>query len=168
MYVVEFHVRPARRTSCAFAACVAASDLLTVVCLYCVAVGCAVSVFVEYVMVCILHAVIFLCSGLNADIAFMFAIPCCSDLLCAVLFCFVCCLMSCAAYLLSILSCVGLIHYGHVVLVCSAMSSYGMLRASPIWSFLFSVLVCVVHVVLPYVRTTVTVTASIGNIASVV
>ena len=30
-----------------------------------------------------------------------------------------------------------------VVLVRSAMSSYGMLRASPIWSFLFSVLVCV-------------------------
>ena len=178
MYVVEFHCTPlmsgrtARRTSCAFAACVAASDLLTVVCLYCVAVGCAVSLFVEYVMVCILHAVIFphyvLCSGLNADIAVMFAIPCCSDLLCSVLFCFVCCLISCAAYLLSILSCLGLIHYGRVVLVCSAVSSYGMLRASPIWSFLFSVLVCVVHVVLPYVRTTVTVTASIGNIASVV
>ena len=73
--------RTARRASCAFAACVAASDLLTVVCLYCVAVGCAVSMFVEYVMVCILHAVIFphyvLCSGLNADIAVMFAIPCC-------------------------------------------------------------------------------------------
>ena len=147
--------RTARRASCAFAACVAASDLLTVGCLYCVAVGCAVSMFVEYVMVCILHADIFphyvLCSGLSADIAVMFAIPCCSDLLCSVLFCFVCCLMSCAAYLLSVLSCVGLIHYGRVVLVCSAMSSYGMLRARPIWYFLFSVLVCVVQVVLPYV-----------------
>ena len=81
----------------------------------------------------------------------MFAILCCSALLCSVLFCCVCCLMSRAAYLLSILSCLGLIHYGRVVLAFSAMSSSGMLRASPIWSFLFSVLVCVVHVVLPYV-----------------
>ena len=48
MYVVEFHCTPlmsgrtARRTSCAFAACVAARALLNVACLYCVAVCCAV------------------------------------------------------------------------------------------------------------------------------
>ena len=87
--------RTARRTSCAFAACVAASDLLIVVCLYCVAVDCAVSVFVEYVMVCILHAVQFpphfvLCSNLNSDITVVFAIPCCPALFCSVLFRFVC------------------------------------------------------------------------------
>ena len=81
----------------------------------------------------------------------MFAIPCCPALFCSVLFCFVCSVMSRSAYLLSILSCLGLVRYGRVVLVCSAMSPSGMLRASPIWSFLFSVLVCVVHVVLPYV-----------------
>ena len=160
-YVVNFlctHLisgRTARSTSCAFAACVAARALLNVAGLYCVAVCCAVLVFVDYVMVCILHAVTFphyvLCAGLNADITVMFSIPCCPALLCSVLFCFAFCLMSCAAYLLSILSCLGLIHYGLVVLVCSAMSSYGMLRASPILSCLFSVLVCVVHVGLPYV-----------------
>ena len=72
-----------------------------------------------------------------------------SVLFCVVLFCVLC--MSCSAYLLSILSCLGLIRYGLVVLVCSAMSSSGMLRASPIWYVLFSVLVCVVHAVLPYV-----------------
>ena len=92
-----------------------------------------------------------LCSGLNSDITVAFAIPCCLALVCSVLFCAVCCVMSCSAYLLSILSCLGLIRYGRVVPVCFAMSSYRMLRASPIWSFLFSVLVCVVHVVLPYV-----------------
>ena len=81
----------------------------------------------------------------------MFAIPFCPALFCSVLLSFVCRVMSFSAYLLSILSCLGLIRYGRVVLVCSAMSSYSLLRASPIWSFLFSVLVCVVHVVLPYV-----------------
>ena len=90
-----------------------------------------------------------LCSGLNSDITVMFAIPCCPALFCSVLFCFVCCVMSCSASLLSILSCLGLIRHGRVVLSVP-LSSYGMLRANPIWSVLFSVLVLVVHVVLPY------------------
>ena len=149
--------RAAQRTSCAFAACVVACDLLTVVSLFCVAVGCAVLVFVDSVMLCILHAVLFphcvLCYGFTPDITVMFAIPCCRALFCSLLFCFVCCVISFSAYLLSILSCLGLVRYWRVVLVCSAMSSYVLLRASPIWSFLFFVLVCVcvVHVVLQYV-----------------
>ena len=163
--------RAARRTSCAFAACVVACGLLTVVCLFCVAVGWAVLVFVDYVMVCILHAVLsppfwsvfcsdfgyhrYVCNSLLSGSVLFSVVLCC--VLCNVLFC-----------LPSILSCLGWIRHGRVVLVCSAMSSYGMLRASPIWSFLFSVLVCVVHVVLPYVRTNVIVTASNKNIASVV
>ena len=148
--------RAARRASRAFATCFAACVLLTVVCLFCVAVGCAVLVFVDPVMVCILHAVLFpphsvLCSVLSSVITVMFAIECCPALFCSVLLCVVCSVMSCSAYLLSILACLGLICYGCFVLVCSAMSCYGVLRASPFCSFLFSVLVCVVHDVGPCV-----------------
>ena len=92
-----------------------------------------------------------LCSGLNLDIAVMFAIPCSPALFCSVLFCVVCYVMSSSASLQSILSCFGLMRFGRVVLVYSAMSFYSMLRASPTLSLLFSVPVCVVHVVLPYV-----------------
>ena len=145
--------RVSRRTSCAFAACVVAWDLFTVVCLFCVAVGFVGFVFVDSVMVCTLHSVRFppnsvLCSGQNPDITVMSASPCCPALFCSVLFCFVCCVMSCSAYVLSILSFFGLICFGRVVLVYSALSFYSMMRASPTLSFLFSVLVCVVHVVL--------------------
>ena len=51
--------RTAEKTSCAFAACEIARDLLNVVRLFCVAVGCAVLLFADSLMVCILHAVVF-------------------------------------------------------------------------------------------------------------
>ena len=147
--------RAARRTSCAFAACVVACNLCTVVGLcfaaFCVRAWCLWILDGMHIACCSILPHSVLCSGLNSDITVAFAISCCLALVCSVLFCAVCCVISCSAYLLSILSCLGLIRYGRVVPVCFAMSSYRMLRASPIWSFLFSVLVCVVHVVLPYV-----------------
>ena len=111
--------------------------LLHVVCLllsvcFCVAVGCAVFVFVDSVMVCIWHAVIFpppLCYVFWSEFGYHRYV--CNSMLsgsvlfCVVLFCVLCNVLFCKC----------------VVLARSAMSSYGMLRASPIWSFLFSVLV---------------------------
>ena len=76
--------RAAHRTSRAFAACVVACDLLTVVsvvCLFCVAVGFAGLVFVDSLMVCILHAVLFpppilFCSGLSGSVLFYVVLLC--------------------------------------------------------------------------------------------
>ena len=94
--------RTARKTSCAFAACVVACVLPTVVCLFCVAVGCAACFFVDYVMVCILHAVLFplpFCSLFWPEFGYLRyvcnSMPSGSVLFCVVLFCVLCNVLFC-------------------------------------------------------------------------